>query len=100
MRNPSGGDHMCRYSAFLSFLLPISVALTACRDAPSDESYGDAVQAESVHLNYLAPDAIDVATVVPPPPAAGSREDEQDLADVLRAQADRTALDCSRANSE
>ena len=46
---------------------------------------------------YLAPGAIDPAKVLPPPPAAGSREAQADLLAVLQAQAWRTPAEVAWA---
>jgi acid phosphatase (class A) len=56
-------------------------------DGPTDKIY------------YLSPSQVDMSQV-PTPPAAGSTEDEKDLATVRRWQAERTETQCAAANTQ
>jgi len=47
--------------------------------------------------NYLAPDAIDVKALLPPPPAAGSLVEHAELEVILHLQVERTPAQAARA---
>ena len=50
-------------------------------------------------IYYLSPSQVDMSQV-PPAPAAGSAVDKEDLAGVLRWQAERTEAQCAAANAQ
>ncbi len=57
-------------------------------------------QTQSPAPVYLAPDAVDVAALLPGPPTTGSEQDQGDLQTVLNVQASRTDEQVARARSE
>lgn len=65
---------------------------------PSEEMYPPGVfDVPTDKVYYLTPAQVDMSQM-PPAPAAGSAVDKEDLAGVLRWQAERTEAQCSAAN--
>jgi acid phosphatase (class A) len=50
--------------------------------------------------NYFQPELLHLSLILPPPPAAGSSRDEQELAEILHIQRTRTPEDVSRARKD
>jgi acid phosphatase (class A) len=92
----------CRIFALL-VCLPVSFSACAGASAPpsTNEGLKDSVSGKVYPLpTFLSKDAIDPATVIPPPPAHASSEDQADLKEILDLQNSRTPKDCVRAATE
>ncbi|MGC5703605.1 phosphatase PAP2 family protein [Pseudomonas sp. NFXW11] len=59
-----------------------------------------ALQAKESLQPYLAPQALELAVFLPPPPTVGSAEDREDLAAVLQVQRQRTPQEVERAKRD
>ena len=56
--------------------------------------------AKDLHASYLQPDAVPLSRVLPPPPAAGSARDRDDMAAVRAATAARDPADARRITDD
>jgi acid phosphatase (class A) len=82
-------------------LLGLSTIARALSNAATNDVLKDSVTGKVYPLpTYLSKDAIDPATIIPPPPAHGSSIDQADLKEILDLQNSRTPKDCERAITE
>jgi len=75
-------------------------AVAAPAAAPAPAAAAPASAHGSARAAYLAPGDLDLYRLLPPPPAAGSAKEREELDELLRIQAHRTRAEAARAQAD